>query len=99
MNKTLIILAVCFSTSAFAANEPRHPTDKIAADLGVSEVAFSQCFKPERPDRNKRPDEAKMRAEKAKLLTCLQDSNPSMTGKRLDSVMERYRPEPPKRGS
>jgi len=69
------------------------PTDKIAADLGIAEAVFVECFDPVMPASNKYPSGARQRANKAILLPCLQRANPAITNDRLDAVMDKYRPE------
>ena len=97
MKKTLLVLAVCFATPALADNDPNRPTGKIAADLGIKEAQFKECFMPVRPEPNKRPSGARQRSNKALLLPCLQKANPDITNELLDTVMDRYRPEGPMR--
>ena len=67
--------------------------DKIAADLGIDEAGFIQCFKPVTPEPGKYPTGAQQRANKAILLPCLQAANPAISNERLDTVMDKYRPE------
>lgn len=77
----------------------KRPTDRIAADLNVSEEVFVECFSGVRPDRNHSPSGVKQKANKAVLLPCLQAANPEITNRLLDDVMDRYRPEGPMRRS
>ncbi|UZD90949.1 hypothetical protein [Cognatishimia activa] len=77
----------------------KRPTDKIAADLNISEEVFIECFSNVRPDRNHNPSGAKQKANKAVLLPCLQAANPEISNRLLDDVMDRYRPEGPMRRS
>ena len=93
-----IAFALLFSLStplAFADNDPNRPTGRIAADLGVSQEHFKKCFMPVNPERNKYPSRKKQRVNKAILLPCLQRANPAITNNKLDTVMDRYRPEGP----
>ncbi|WP_319532446.1 hypothetical protein [uncultured Cohaesibacter sp.] len=93
MKKTLVMLMICLATPALADQDPNRPTGKIARDLGIPEAAFIRCFKPVRPEPGKNPSGAKQRQNKAILLPCLQKANPSITNRKLDQVMDRYRPE------
>ncbi|MEP3049686.1 MAG: hypothetical protein ABJL55_17680 [Roseibium sp.] len=93
MRKSLCILMFFASTSAFADNDPNRPTDKIATDLGIEEAVFIACFKPVNPEPGKFPTAAQQRANKALLLPCLQAANPAITNRKLDTVMDKYRPE------
>ncbi|MEF2070955.1 hypothetical protein [Consotaella aegiceratis] len=80
---------------ARADQDPNRPTDKIAADLGVPESVFIDCFMPVQPDPGKNPSGLRQRSNKAMLLPCLQAVNPTITNDRLDDVMDTYRPEGP----
>lgn len=93
MRNLLAILMVFTATSVLADQDPNRPTGKIAADLGIEESVFIECFKPVNPEPGKYPNAAQQRANKALLLPCLQAANPSITNKKLDIVMDRYRPE------
>ena len=72
--------------------DPKRPTDRISADLGVSEATFVACFYNVTPAQGFEPDAAYQRANKAILLPCLQQANPAITNDGLDAVMDRYRP-------
>jgi len=92
----LAVLASSFSAQAAKLrNDPNRPTDKISADLGVTEEQFIACFWNVNPEENGRPSGAKQRENKAILLPCLQEANASITNSKLDSVMDKYRPEGP----
>ncbi|ASP31955.1 hypothetical protein [Labrenzia sp. VG12] len=93
MRHLLVFALVLFAAPALADNDPNRPTDKIAADLGVEETVFIDCFKPVNPEPGKYPAGAQQRANKAILLPCLQAANPDITNDLLDTVMDRYRPE------
>lgn len=104
LKATSLIAAICVATvlaSGFTAqaaklrNDPNRPTDKISADLGVTEDQFIACFWNVNPEENGRPSGAKQRENKAILLPCLQEANASITNSKLDSVMDKYRPEGP----
>lgn len=84
-----------FASAQMLRNDPNRPTDKISADLGISEEIFITCFSDVRPEQNGKPSGAKQRMNKAILLPCLQKANASITNDKLDQVMDRYRPEGP----
>lgn len=87
---TLVFFLV---TPVVADQDPNRPTDRIAADLGIEEDVFIECFKPVNPEPDKYPSGQEQRANKAILLPCLQKANPAISNERLDRVMDRYRPE------
>ncbi|MEM8539373.1 MAG: hypothetical protein AAGF25_00325 [Pseudomonadota bacterium] len=91
----LITTGVLSAHAAKLRNDPNRPTDKISADLGVTEEQFIACFWNVNPEENGRPSGAKQRENKAILLPCLQEANASITNDKLDSVMDKYRPEGP----
>lgn len=93
MRTTLFLAALFLAGPAIADNDPNRPTDRIAADLGIEEVVFIECFKPVNPEPGKYPSGAQQRANKALLLPCLQRANAAITNDRLDAVMDKYRPE------
>jgi hypothetical protein len=93
MRTHLVAAVLLLAAPALADNDPNRPTDRIAADLGIEEVVFIECFKPVNPEPGKYPSGARQRANKALLLPCLQRANPAITSDRLDAVMDRYRPE------
>lgn len=95
MRIIVVLSFVMAGTAALADRDPNRPTDKIAADLNVTEAVFLACFDPVDPAANKAPSGARQHMNKAKLLPCLQRANPSITNARLDAVMDRYRPEGP----
>nr|WP_319383030.1 hypothetical protein [uncultured Roseibium sp.] len=80
-------------TPAVADQDPNRPTDRIASDLGIEEDVFIECFKPVNPEPDKYPSGQEQRANKAILLPCLQKANPAISNERLDTVMDKYRPE------
>jgi hypothetical protein len=105
MMKRAILLAGLLAISATAAPaqsvlrvDPNRPTDLIAADLGIPEAVFVECFRNVNPDPDHDPSGATQRANKAILLPCLQKANPEITNDRLDTVMDHYRPEGAIRG-
>lgn len=92
----ILMLASIFSAQAAKLrNDPNRPTDKISAELGVTEDQFIACFWNVNPEENGRPSGAKQRENKAILLPCLQEANSAITNDKLDSVMDKYRPEGP----
>jgi len=93
MRSLLFIATLLMATPVLADNDPNRPTGKIAADLGIEEAVFIECFKPVNPEPGKYPTGAQQRANKALLLPCLQAANPAITNDKLDAVMDKYRPE------
>ena len=93
MKKLFFAVAFLFASPVLADNDPNRPTDRIAADLGIEEVVFIECFKPVNPEPGKYPTGAQQRANKAILLPCLQKANPAISNDRFDAVMDKYRPE------
>ncbi len=69
----------------------RRPVTKIAAELQVEPQVFASCFEKVEPAKDFRPSKDHERANKAKLLPCLQAANPSITNEHLDQVMDKYR--------
>ena len=84
-----------FASAQMLRHDPNRPTDKISADLGISEDEFIICFSDVRPEQNGTPSGAKQRMNKSILLPCLQEANASITNDKLDEVMDRNRPEGP----
>jgi hypothetical protein len=96
----LVLLGgMCLATVATSETLKRgeRPTDLIAADLNISESTFVACFENVQPDPNHDPSGERQRMNKSVLLPCLQAENPNITNRRLDDVMDRYRPEGPMR--
>ncbi len=87
------VCALLFATLSAADQDSNRPTGKIAADLDIEEAVFVECFGPVNPEPDKYPSARKQRANKAILLPCLQRANPAITNGRLDTVMDKYRPE------
>jgi hypothetical protein len=93
----LLIILACFSKSVFAepvllTNDPKRPVNDISRDLGIEPQEFVDCFKDVKPAQGSRPTTARVHANKAILLKCLQTANPNITNEMLDTVMDRYRP-------
>lgn len=103
MNKTQTLIVTLMAglvatTSVNAAtmkrNDPNRPVAAIAADLDVTTQEFVDCFYNVNPaQKGTKASGTRERANKAILLPCLQDANPSITNVKLDSVMDKYRPE------
>lgn len=100
-NQTLIITLMAgliAATSVNAAtmkqNDSNRPVAAIAADLDVTTQQFVECFHNVTPaPKGTKASGARERSNKAILLPCLQDANPSISNAKLDSVMDKYRPE------
>ncbi|MEP2783114.1 MAG: hypothetical protein ABJO67_09240 [Pseudoruegeria sp.] len=96
-----IILTACIGMAlplqALAQRADR-PTDLVAADLSIPEQVFIDCFANVRPDPDHNPSGARQQENKAVLLGCLQEANPSISNDKLDQVMDKYRPEGPIHG-
>jgi len=90
---------VCMSTlgvvDARADDDPNRDVACVSGQIGVTDAAFRACFLPVNPDPSHDPDGATQRANKAKLLPCLQKANPGLTNKALDMAMDACRPEGP----
>ena len=80
---------------ALADNDPSRDVPCVSKQIGVSEGEFRTCFLPVRPDPGHDPDGETQRANKAMLLPCLQEANPSLTNEALDKAMDACRPEGP----
>ena len=78
---------------ALADNDPNRDVLCVSQQIGVSEDAFRTCFLPVMPDPGHHPDGQTQRANKAMLLPCLQEANPSLTNEALDKAMDACRPE------
>lgn len=94
---SVITVGVIAATSAQAAmkqNDPNRPVAAIAADLGITTNQFVTCFNNVNPAaKGTKASGAREHANKDILLPCLQKANASITNDRLDSVMDKYRPE------
>lgn len=89
------VLSILAIMTSEALAKGQHPTDLIAADLGVSEQVFVTCFADVQPDPSKSPSGARQRMNKDVLLPCLQAANANVSNDLLDEVMDCYRPEGP----
>lgn len=92
---TLCMFLVCVPaiSSALADNDPNRDVLCVSQQIGVTEDQFRTCFLPVMPDPNHDPDGTTQRANKAKLLPCLQKANPGLTNDALDTAMDACRPE------
>ena len=88
--------AFAVSTPEQVLNDPNRPVKAVAAELGVTPLQFATCFAGVTPARDASElNGAKERSNKAILLPCLQQANPSITNDMLDRVMDKYRKGPP----
>ncbi len=69
----------------------RRPVRQIAGELGVKPQQFADCFALVEPAKDFKPSKTRERANKAKLLPCLQAANAQITNDHLDRVMDKYR--------
>jgi len=95
----LVLMGIASTPKAGAAapamlsDDPSRPVDQISGDLDIPASVFKACFSKVQPSsQGNRPTRERVHANKAVLLACLQQSNPKITNKRLDTVMDRYRP-------
>ena len=92
-----LVAATSVNAATMKRNDPNRPVAAIAAiaaDLDVTTQEFVDCFYNVNPaPKGTKASGARERANKAILLPCLQDANPSITNATLDSVMDKYRPE------
>jgi hypothetical protein len=89
-----LIAATSVQAATMKRNDPKRPVAAIAADLDITTQQFVDCFANVNPaPKGTKASGARERANKAILLPCLQDANPSITNAKLDSVMDKYRPE------
>ncbi len=89
-----LIAAASVQAATMKRNDPKRPVAAIAADLDITTQQFVDCFANVNPaPKGTKASGARERANKAILLPCLQDANPSITNAKLDSVMDKYRPE------
>lgn len=69
----------------------RRPVRQIASELGIAPKEFSDCFLLVTPAKDFNPTKAEERANKARLLPCLQAANTEITNDQVDRVMDKYR--------
>lgn len=87
------VLLAASTAAASADNDPNRDVACVSRQIGVSDEEFRTCFLPVMPDPDHRPDGETQRANKAKLLPCLQKANPALTNDALDAAMDACRPE------
>lgn len=89
-----LVAATSLNAATMKRNDPKRPVAAIAADLGVTAQQFVECFHNVNPaPKGTKASGARERSNKAILLPCLQEANASITNAKLDSVMDKYRPE------
>jgi hypothetical protein len=93
----LFLAPLSLVASTFAqppvANDPHRPVDKISHDLSITPEQFVACFNNVKPaPQGQHPTAEETHANKAMLLPCLQKANPRIANRKLDEVMDRYRP-------
>lgn len=100
LRRALVATAIAGSTvsATYAAEEfttknnlNHRPVRQIAAELDVTPQQFADCFSLVEPAKDFKPSKARERANKAKLLPCLQKANSRLSNDRLDHVMDKYR--------
>ncbi len=88
-----LMLSCSVLANPLVENDPSRPVAAISRDLGVTQDEFIACFHDVQPaPPGSRPTSEETHANKAHLLGCLQQANPSITNQSLDTVMDRYRP-------
>lgn len=80
---------------ALADNDPNRDVPCVSEQIGVTDAEFRTCFLPVQPDSDHDPDGTTQRANKAMLLSCLQEADPQLTNAALDAAMDACRPEGP----
>ena len=89
----LLVFGMASAAPAPMNNDPKRPVKAISHDLGVKPAEFIACFRQVHPaQQGEHPSQMRVHANKAVLLTCLQQANPAITNEKLDQVMDRYRP-------
>jgi hypothetical protein len=90
----LALFSIDASAQGVMKNDPRRPVADISRDLGVTTAQFVACFNDVSPaPQGTKATGERERSNKAILLPCLQQANPSITNQSLDAVMDKYRPE------
>jgi hypothetical protein len=87
----VLLLSALGASMALADDDSNRDVACVSEQIGVTEAAFRTCFLPVRSDSDHDPDGATQRANKAKLLPCLQEANPQLT----NAAMDACRPEGP----
>ncbi len=89
----IVMIAASAEAQPLLRNDPNRPVNAISHDLGVSRQQFIACFWNVNPaPKGTTPTAERQMANKAVLLACLQQANPSLTNDSLDAVMDKYRP-------
>lgn len=91
------IALLLFSNQALAnpdilRNDPKRPTAKVSAALGVTQNQFINCFNNVNPAQGSNPTRKRVHSNKKILLSCLQKANPNIDNDKLDKVMDAHRP-------
>ena len=90
----IVLHAASAQAQPLLRNDPNRPVNAISHDLGVTPQQFIACFWNVNPaPRGTTPTATHQMENKAILLSCLREANPSITNSTLDTVMDRYRPE------
>jgi hypothetical protein len=90
---TGLMLSFSALANPLVENDPSRPVAAISRDLGVTQDQFIACFHDVQPaPPGTHPTSQETHTNKAHLLGCLQQANPSITNQSLDTVMDRYRP-------
>lgn len=90
----IVLIAASAQAQPLLRSDPQRPVNAISHDLGVTPQQFIACFRNVRPaPKGTTPTAERQRANKAILLACLEEANPSITNDTLDAVMDKYRPE------
>lgn len=93
MTGAIVLSASVLAAPPFLPNDPKRPVDKISRDLNIPPEQFVACFQQVKPaPQGMRPTAERVHANKAVLLSCLQQANPRISNDKLDAVMDRYRP-------
>lgn len=91
---TVGVIAATSAQAAMKQNDPNRPVAAIAADLGITANQFVACFNDVNPAaKGTKASGAREHANKDILLPCLQKANADISNDKLDSVMDKYRPE------
>lgn len=90
----VVLAAASAQAQPLLSNDPQRPVIAVSRDLGVTPQQFVACFRNVNPaPKGTTPTAERQRANKAILLSCLQQANPAITNDSLDGVMDKYRPE------
>ncbi len=79
----IVAIAASAQAQPLLHNDPHRPVVAVSADLGVTPQQFVACFWNVRPaPKGTAPTAERQMANKAILLSCLQQANPSLTNDR-----------------